>query len=174
MKKHFARRLYLSFSVLLGASFVLTFSSKASGQCETYREGIFDVVSSEYREKVRKRFDEFLRSKCREDMDHLYGMLTSSFRQLNKKEDFVKDMKSYYSGDDKFVSFIPMTVGESLSPIDSKPSIWLIEGCVTEIINGKKRSIKILLEVVREDEELFFTDITTRPNPLGNDQKCKP
>jgi hypothetical protein len=175
MKPNLNTRFLTILSFLLLTVAILTASTNVWGQCgkTTYRKSVFSSVSNEYREKLLQRLEMFRRNKCEENFEDLYEMLTSSFRQLNKKEDFVKDMKFYYSDNDRFVSFNPNIIGESISPKDMKPSVWFIEGCLTEVINGKKRSIKILLEAIREGEEIFFTDITTRPNPLGNNQKCK-
>lgn len=163
------------FSFLILTIAILPAATNVWGQCEKiiYKKSAFNSVSHEHREKLLQRLEMFQRNKCKENFEDLYEMLTSSFRQLNEKDDFVKDMKFYYSGNDRFVSFKPNIIGESISPKDKKPGIWFIEGCLTEVINGKKRSIKTLLEAIREDEEIFFTDITTRPNPLGNNQKCK-
>lgn len=155
---------------------LLTVCINVGGQCEkmTYKKSVFYPVSVEYKEKLLQRLKAFLQNKCEENIEDLYDMLTSTFRQLNKKEDFINDMKSYYSGRNRFVSFDPVDVGEFISPKDRKPSLWFIKGCVTEEINGRKHSIMTLLEVIRENDEIFFTDITTRPNPLGKNQKCKP
>lgn len=171
---NFIQRLFTNFFLLFVGVFILAASSNVLGQCEkiTYKKSAFNTVSDEYRETLLRRFEMLLQNKCEKNFDALYGMLTSSFRQLNKREEFVKDMTSYYSDNDRFVSFNPIVIGESLSPKDNKPSVWFIEGCLTEVINGKKRSVKTLLEVIREDDEIFFTDITTRPNPLGSHQKC--
>jgi hypothetical protein len=81
-------------------------------------------------------------------------------------------MESDYSGDDRFVSFTPTKVNEFRSSKTDLISFWFIKGCITEVIDGKKRSQKTILEAYIEDDEIFFTDITTRPNPLGKNQKC--
>ena len=176
MIQNYNTRFFTNCSFLLLAFIIFTASTNVWGQCEkpTYKKSAFNTVSNEYREKLLQRFEMFLRNKCEENIDDLYEMLTSSFRQLNKKEDFVKDMKSYYRSSNRFVSFKPDDIGEFVSSKDKKPDLWFINGCVTEVINGKRRSVRTLLEAIREDEKIFFTDITTRPNPIGNNQKCKP
>lgn len=145
------------------------------GRCNkiAYNKLVFSTVSDRFNEKLRQRFDLFLQKKCEEDIDNIYEMLISSFREVNKKEDFVHDMKAYYSGSDRFVSFDPTEVSEYVTSRDKIISFWFIEGSITEVINGKKRSVTTILEAHPQGEEIFFTDITTRPNPLGTDQNPK-
>jgi hypothetical protein len=151
-------------------------SSNIWGQCNNinYNKDVYRSVSDKYQKKLTQRFELFLQKKCEEKIDELYDMLISSFRDLNRKDDFVNDMKAYYSGNDRFVSFKPTKISEFSSSKDNLVSFWFIEGCITEVINGKKRFIKTILEANLEGEEIFFTDITTRPNPLGENKKCKP
>lgn len=168
------------FSIVKFAFVLLIFVSataqaRAYGQCEkpTLNKDVFRTVSEEYREKLILRVGVFLQTKCEGNLGKLYEMMIGSFRESNRRDDFIKDMENYYSGDDRFVSFTPARVSEFRSAINDLVSFWFIEGCITEVINGKKRSTKTILEAYIEDGEILFTDITSRPNPLGNSQKCK-
>lgn len=176
MIKNMLQRLLSGFFLLFTMIVILGVAPNMWGQSEKSKckTSAFNTVSSEFKEKLLQRFELFMHNKREENFENLYEMLNSSFRELNKKEDFVKEMKSYYSGNDGFISFKPDDVGEVVSTKDGKPDLWFIHGCLTEVINGKNRSVRTLLEAIREDKEIFFTDITTRPNPLGNNQKCKP
>lgn len=138
------------------------------GQCEgaIYDQRTFASVSDQYRDHLVQRVDKFLQLKCEENLGEVYEMMHSSFREANKKDQFVQEMQRYYAGRDRFVSFTPSTVSEFRSSDNRLISFWFIDGCATEIINGKRRSKMSVLEAYIEDGEIFFTDITTRPNPL--------
>ena len=145
----------------------------------TYRKNVFDTVSIEYRENLRGRFEKFLKYKCEEDFGGLVNILAPSCREQNRRDEFIKDMEFYYEGEDKFISFVPTEIGETISPLDNKADIWFIKGCLTEKIRGKTRSVERILEAIRDDdidgENIFFGgDITTRRNDLGANEKCNP
>jgi hypothetical protein len=138
----------------------------------------FHNVSAEFREELISRFRTFLAYKRNEDFRHLYEMLTPFFRSGNPESQFVKDYEYYYSGNDGFISFTPSSVGETVSPFDKRPDVWFIEGCLTERVNAKKRSMKVIFEasrgIVQGKENIFFTDATTQPVSMGPNKKCRP
>ena len=150
----------------------------ASGQCHGSKVDLtpFDKVSPAYHDMLISRFGQFLDYKCEKRFEKLYEMLTPSFRQLNKKDDFVRDYRLYYSGKNGLISFVSNKVGQTISPIDGEPDLWFIEGCIGERINGRRRFIQVTLEAIRDVEagkkQIFFTDVTTRPNLLGVNEKC--
>ncbi len=145
------------------------------GQCEnaTSDRDLFDSVDIQYRENLIRRYETFLRRKCHEDIAGVYEMMLSSFREVNSKDQFMETMKKYYFGNDRFLSFEPTKVSEFRLSDSSKVSFWFIDGCITEVIKGKKRSRVASLEANIEGTEIFFTDITTRPNPLADGETCR-
>lgn len=164
--------------VLFVFAIILSVSLNIEGQCKReIPNEPFEVVSVEFRQKLVNRFKEFMANKCNKDFTNLYTMLKPSFRTLNAEEEFVSDYQSYYRGNNKFISFTRLEVGESISPIDKRADIWFIHGCLIEQINRRKRSRKTYFMAAREiefgKENIFFIDVTTKPNPLGEDQKCR-
>lgn len=174
--KNYGSRRFLMKIFIMSAIIIFCSPVDARAQCEksTYDKSLFDTVSADYREKLLKRFDEFLKIKCEENIEGLYEMMPSYFREANPKETFIKNMRFYYKGKNRFVSFIPQAIAESIAPQDNKADLWHIDGCLTEVINGKRRSLIRILEVQREKDEIVFLYMTTQPNSLGyEDKKCK-
>jgi hypothetical protein len=177
IKNYRSRSFLVKFFIVPAAIVIFGSAVDVSAQCQnlTYDKSLFNAVSADYRENLLKRFDEFLKIKCEENLEALYEMMPSFFREANPKETFIRNMQFYYKGKNRFVSFIPQAVAESIDLQDNKADLWHIDGCLTEVINGKRRSFIKILEAQREKDEIVFLYMTTQPNSLGyNDKKCKP
>lgn len=166
------RKLFVCYSLII--AFALTASINVKGQCQqiNYDKSIFNGVIEKYREKLIQRFEMLLRNTCEKNFEAIYDMMTSSFREMNKKEDVVNSLKAYYSGN-TLVSFEAYDV---FGLSENEESVWFILGCITERHKGKKRSVGTSLVAIREGEEIYFAAdvrIVIIPEELGGNLKCR-
>lgn len=160
--------------VLPQISFVMLVTASASAQCKPLNLGEqhLSQVSEEYRSKLVKGLTEFYDAKCEKDFHALYKILLPSVRERNTKADLLESMTSYYAHNNQFLSFRISKISEFRDPTTDKAIAWYLTGCVTERIRGRHRSAATILEAILHDGSIYFSDIDTRPSPIGDDRKC--
>jgi hypothetical protein len=149
-------------------------SGNMFAQCSTPSEKVFENVSKEdVRAGIIERYNQFIKSYCSHDFEEIYKLLSNNYlrvTQFKDEKDFVAFKQSYYSDSQtKFISFLPEEVDEV-----TETSSWILRGCLTEIVDGKKSKLKSNLYIWKERDSYFFSDISPVVVSLnGKTEKCK-
>jgi len=164
---------WLRMVVILACLFSLNVENTWA-QCNVPSKKVFENISNkEDRVSIIERYNQFIKSYSNHNFEEIYKLLSNNYlggTQFKNEGDFVAFKQSYYSDSQtRFVSFLPEELYE-LTEISS----WILVGCLTEIVKGKKTKLKATLYIWKERDSYLFSDITPVIVSLdGKTEKCK-
>ncbi len=140
-------------------------------QSEVSTGAVFDSISSDDRTKIVERYDRFIKSYTQHKFLEVYSLLSVNYlrgTQFTLDSDFVEFKQRYYSDPrTRFVSFVPHKVDEITQ------GTWMIRGCLTEFVDGKRSRLKSTLNVWKERDNYYFSDFSLVVISLnGTYEKC--
>lgn len=136
------------------------------------REKLLNTVSPSFTQLLSDRYNLYINAKKTKDFSRLYSLISEGVLNGRTEEQFIQESALYYSESVTFISFYPSSIRELHSNLQ-KPSMWLIDGCLSESIDGKKRKIHATLEARLENGEIYFSELDTRARSFGTPEKCE-
>jgi hypothetical protein len=88
----------------------------------------------------------------------VYGLLAKYYTQAESRESFVRRLKTYYSNSDKFIDFVPETVG-SEAGLGKEPTRFIVTGCLKMREKGHKIKVDASVMVYAENGDLYFSGL---------------
>jgi len=164
---------WLKMAVILICLFFLN-SGSILAQCNAPSKKVFENISKEDdRESIIERYNQFIKSYSSHNFEEVYKLLSNNYlgsTQFKDEKEFVAFKQSYYSDSQtRFISFLPEEIDEI-----TETSTWILRGCLTEIVDGKKTRLKSTLYIWKERDSYFFSDISPVVISLnGKTEKCK-
>ena len=123
---------------------------------------------------IEQQYMIFMQYYCEGDFPSVHKLLAKSYLnglRKNSSKEFSENKRSRYSGNkNHFISFIPNEISEAG---DETPDIWIIRGCLVELLDGERKKVKANLFVWREENRILFSDISPEIVSMsGATQKC--
>lgn len=179
-------KLVLLKTVIVLSFLIGFFTNSILGQCSNsstnYQPKVFEAISNkETKDEIIKRYKQFIGYYCNHDFINLYQMLSSNYLKSTRKvsgeefseQEWIKFQLEFYADEKtRLISFAPKEVLE-WKDADEKIVYWQINGCLTEIINGKERKVKAATNVSKQNDGIYFSAISPfRISLDGRTQKC--
>lgn len=164
-------KIYFKISIILLCVFLLHFQ-KVSAQCNSAK--VFEKITKEQdRIKIAEKYNQFIENYAGHNFSKVYEFLSQNYlrgSQIKSEEEFVTLKETLYS--DSQTRFVSIKLNDVDEIIDL--NTWIFRGCLTEIVEGKKKKLGSSLYVWKENDSYLFSDISPVIVSLnGKTEKCK-